>query len=67
MLFISYQSDWRYPPAEVDELHMALTKLGKESKHLIIDHPFGHGAFVFDPSGFATELADFLAENYQKS
>ena len=67
VLFISYQSDWRYPPAEVDELHMALTKLGKESKHLIIDHPFGHGAFVFDPSGFATELADFLAENYQKS
>lgn len=62
-LFISYKSDWRYPPHEVDHLHAALIKLGKESEHLVIDHPFGHGAFVFDPADFATQLIHFLQKN----
>lgn len=62
-LFISYKSDWRYPPHEVNLLHTALINLGKDSKHLVIDHPFGHGAFVFDPSGFAEELRFFLQKN----
>ncbi len=63
VLFISYKSDWRYPPQEVDRLHAALINLGKESKHLVVDHPFGHGAFVFDPAGFSEQLTRFWQKN----
>lgn len=60
MLLISYRSDWRYPPKEVQRIHTALKKMGGNVQHTILDSPMGHGAFVYDPQDCASEIASFL-------
>lgn len=60
ILLISYRSDWRYPPQEVQRIYTALNKKGGSVKHAILDSPVGHGAFVYDPQGCASEISSFL-------
>ena len=62
VLCISYKSDWRYPPDEVGEIHQALINAGKTSDHLIVDHPFGHAAFVYAPDNIAPRIREFWQE-----
>jgi homoserine O-acetyltransferase len=67
ILLISYRSDWRYPPEEVDQLHSSFVGLGIQSEHLVLDHAFGHGAFVFDPSGFSEKMTAFFNSVYSSN
>ena len=41
-LFVSYRSDWRYPPAEVDRMRIALESLGADARHVVLESPLGH-------------------------
>jgi len=60
VLLVSYRSDWRYPPEEIEELHAALQRAGLPSRHVVLDSPVGHGAFLYDFAGLAPILAEFI-------
>jgi homoserine O-acetyltransferase len=62
VLFVSYRRDWRYPAAETDRMHQALRAAGRDSEHLVLDSPLGHGAFLFDVPALAATVADFVAQ-----
>jgi homoserine O-acetyltransferase len=59
-LSISYTSDWRYPAAKLEQVHLALEKMGLDTKHKILDSAFGHGAFIYDSKNLCPILSDFL-------
>ena len=56
----SYQSDWRYPPQEMDEIRAALEKNGVPCEHRVLDSDFGHGAFIYDSEGAGKAISTFL-------
>ncbi|MEV0845479.1 homoserine O-acetyltransferase [Streptomyces sp. NPDC049954] len=60
-LFVSYGSDWRYPPEETDALHQVLRRQGKPSRHTVLDSALGHGAFLYEVDALAREVTPFLA------
>jgi homoserine O-acetyltransferase len=53
---VSYRSDWRYPPDEVEKLREALP----DARHAVLDSHFGHGGWLFDTDSLALTLAPFL-------
>ncbi len=53
---VSYNSDWRYPPDQVERLRQALP----EARHSVLDSKFGHGAWLFETPPLAEVLAPFL-------
>ena len=57
-LLVSYTTDWRYAPERVEELAQALPR----ARHLTLDSPFGHGAYLIDPVPLAIPVRDFLEE-----
>ncbi len=59
-LLVSYESDWRYPPQEAEEIHEALKAAGIHTHHEILDSQFGHGAFIYDFKGLGPVLREFL-------
>ncbi len=59
-LLVSYGSDWRYPPSQLDLVRLALEKIGAKVEHQILDSDFGHGAFVYDTNTLAPILTNFL-------
>ena len=61
MLFVSYRQDWRYPAEQTDRMHQALLAAGRDSSHVVLDSPLGHGAFLFDVPGLAPAVRSFLA------
>lgn len=67
VLLVSYRSDWRYPPAEVERMQSALVAAGADSRHLVLDHPLGHGAFVHDVHGLEPALRELLIEEARQS
>lgn len=60
-LLVSYRSDWRYPPEEMDEIRLALEKVGVPVEHLTLESNFGHGAFIYDAEGVGRLIRRFLA------
>jgi homoserine O-acetyltransferase len=60
VLLVSYGSDWRYPPQEVDEIRLALSDAGKTVRHVTLDSQAGHGAFLHDFASLAPVLRTFL-------
>ncbi len=48
MLFISFTSDWLFPPAGQEEAVRTLQALGKRAQHVIIDTPWGHDSFLVE-------------------
>lgn len=61
-LLVSYRSDWRYPPEEVDEIRAVLEESGLPVHHAVLDSPFGHGSFIYDSAGVGERIRDFLEE-----
>jgi homoserine O-acetyltransferase len=61
VLLISYASDWRYPPAEVQRIQETLEELGKDSRHVVLDSPVGHSAFLHDVASCAEVVTAFLS------
>jgi len=63
ILLISYRSDWRYPSTEMQRMQLILEDLGVDARHVILDNPLGHSAFVYDVADCAEAVATFLAES----
>lgn len=59
-LLVSYDSDWRYPPQEMEEVHEALKTAGIHTHHEILESDFGHGAFMYDFESLGPVLKEFL-------
>ena len=59
-LLVSYDSDWRYPPGEMELVQQALLTVGVKSKHITLSSEFGHGAFIYDFVSLAPVLTDFV-------
>lgn len=61
-LFASFTSDWLYPPHQSAELHEMAQRAGRPSKHVNIDLPYGHDAFLLDGDQQGQHIIDFLRE-----
>jgi homoserine O-acetyltransferase/O-succinyltransferase len=61
VLLISYESDWRYSPAAIQELQSAMEECGVESLHTQLKSSYGHGAFLHDLSSCRPVIQEFLA------
>ncbi len=59
-LFVSYDSDWRYPSSEVQRLHDALTGAGGDSRHVVLSSSQGHGAFLVDVDNCAAAVEELF-------
>jgi homoserine O-acetyltransferase len=64
VLFVSYRRDWRYPAEQTERMHRALLTAGGRSRHVVLDSPMGHGAFLFDVPGLAAEVSAFLDQDH---
>ncbi|NIA17040.1 MAG: methionine biosynthesis protein MetW, partial [Planctomycetes bacterium] len=56
-LVISFASDWLFTPAQSKAMVDALAASGKDVSYCNIDSPYGHDAFLLEP----TTLGDFLS------
>ena len=64
-LLLSYENDWRYPAAGMSEIEAALRSNGIGARHTVLDHPYGHSAFIFDPSNYSHIVKEFLEETQE--
>ena len=48
MLFVSFTSDWLFPPSGQEEAVQTLHQLGKRVGHVLIESPWGHDSFLVD-------------------
>jgi homoserine O-acetyltransferase len=55
-LLLSFSSDWLYPPADSARLAAALP----DARHVELDSPHGHDAFLLDVDLQAPHIRDFL-------
>lgn len=60
-LFVSYTSDWIYPPHQAEQLHELARAAGCRSRHVTIDLPFGHDSFLLDGELQGAALKELLA------
>jgi homoserine O-acetyltransferase/O-succinyltransferase len=60
-LFISFTSDWLFPPAQSWEMVQALQRLGRDVTYLNIESSFGHDAFLMDCPDLFRAVDRFLA------
>lgn len=60
-LLISYDSDWRYPPREMEKLNHTFQAAHISSTHKTLKSAFGHGAFHIEPVNVGREIKAFLS------
>ena len=60
-LLIAFSSDWLYPPADSEELAVALRAQGKEVELHVIDAPYGHDCFLLEEARQTPMIQEFLA------
>jgi homoserine O-acetyltransferase len=48
MRFVSFTSDWLFPPSGQQEAVESLQSLGKRADHVVIDSPWGHDSFLVE-------------------
>jgi homoserine O-acetyltransferase len=60
-LFISFTSDWLYPPRRVEEMHFAAQAAGRDSFYINIDAPHGHDSFLLPNAEQENSIREFLA------
>ncbi|MCS7209700.1 MAG: homoserine O-acetyltransferase, partial [Fimbriimonadales bacterium] len=46
--FVSFTSDWLFPPAGQQEAVEVLQSLGKDAEHILIDSAWGHDSFLVE-------------------
>ena len=59
-LFVSYTSDWIYPTAQSARLDRLAKDAGCPSRHVEIDLPYGHDAFLLDGEIQGALVREFL-------
>lgn len=62
-LLVSYESDWRYSPGEMEGMAEAMRAAGIAVRHETLASPFGHGAFHLDTAGVGRVIAAYLDQN----
>lgn len=62
-LLVSYGADWRYSPAKMDEIRVALETRGWPVHHRTLESDFGHGSFIYDTAGVGEVMRSFLTED----
>jgi homoserine O-acetyltransferase/O-succinyltransferase len=61
-LFVSFASDWLYPPHQSAELHALAQAAGCTSRYENIDLPWGHDAFLLDGEIQGAYVREFLTD-----
>ncbi|MEI7450323.1 MAG: homoserine O-acetyltransferase [Desulfomonile sp.] len=59
-LLISYRTDWRYPPEQMEEISVALSNHELPNELHVLDSNFGHGAFIYDSEGALELIRRFM-------
>ncbi|WP_157961577.1 homoserine O-acetyltransferase MetX [Acuticoccus kandeliae] len=59
VLLVSYETDWRYPPAEMAEIGAALPE-ATPCRHLVLASGIGHGAFLYEFASLEPHLRAFI-------
>ncbi|WP_370250314.1 homoserine O-acetyltransferase [Nocardioides sp.] len=57
---ISFDSDWRFPPAHSARIAEQLAARGYDVAHRTIASPWGHDSFLLEPPGYHPAVARFL-------
>ncbi|MBB4908520.1 homoserine O-acetyltransferase MetX [Actinophytocola algeriensis] len=60
-LLITFSSDWLYPPVASEEIHEALSTLGKDVELHLIDAPYGHDCFLLEEARQTPIVRRFLS------
>lgn len=59
-LFLSFDTDWLFPPAEVAKVHEAMQRNGTPATHHVLATPNGHDAFLVDYPLITPPIRAFL-------
>ncbi|HSA06029.1 MAG TPA: homoserine O-acetyltransferase [Candidatus Gastranaerophilales bacterium] len=59
-LFITFSTDWLFPPSELKDAARILMSLGKEATYCNIDAPFGHDSFLLELNHQTKIVQNFL-------
>ena len=59
-LFISFSSDWLYPPVRSLEMWQAAQKAGRSAQYVAAQAPFGHDSFLLESAQQAPAITRFL-------
>jgi len=59
--FVTFTSDWLYPPLDTDLLEGLLRRLGKPVEHVRVESDYGHDAFLVETDRYGHRVAEFLA------
>lgn len=57
---LSFSSDWMYPPADSDELAVALRAAGREVEHVCLETTYGHDSFLLEEAAQAPHIVAAL-------
>ncbi len=60
--FITFTSDWLYPPEDTDRMEAILRRLGKRVEHIRVESDYGHDAFLVEYDLYAHHVSAFLEE-----
>lgn len=60
-LFTSFTSDWLYPSYQSEAAHQMALAAGCQSRHEVIDLPYGHDAFLLDGSIQGVLVKEYLS------
>lgn len=59
-LFITFSSDWLYPPYQLKEVAQAVRRAGGDATYCEINSDYGHDAFLLEHAAQAPLVASFL-------
>lgn len=59
--FVTFTSDWLYPPLDTDLMEVLLRRLGKPVEHVRVESDYGHDAFLVECDRYGHRIAEFLA------
>lgn len=59
-LWVSFESDWFYRPAQSELLHQMALSAGRPSTHFVSGAPFGHDSFLLDGEEQGEALRAFM-------
>jgi homoserine O-acetyltransferase len=60
-LLVGFDTDWLFPPSEMEKVHRAFTELGLLSEYELFHTSNGHDAFLIDYHLITPPVRDFLA------
>jgi homoserine O-acetyltransferase len=60
-MLISFDTDWLFPPEEVQRLHDGMVRAGVDAIHVNMTTPNGHDAFLIDYGLITAPVREFLA------